>query len=198
MKISLRIFFALFFAAFFLPLSAHHAEDGMDCYEVNDVFFNEAEFFGPALDKLLADGLAADEADDEKTELQDEIIDYAKGFLGTRYRRGGKNPKGFDCSGFTSYVFRKFGYSLGPASYLQGTQGEKVDETLDAQPGDLIFFSGSRKSSRVGHVGMVVDVDRDNGTVSFIHASIQKGVVIDQYPDGGYYSHRFIGVRRVL
>lgn len=195
---ALRLLLTSFFTAIFLTVSAAPAETSRTRYEVNDIFFNEAEFFGPALDELLGFASNVEEPVAEVDALKNELISYAKGFIGTRYRRGGKNPKGFDCSGFTSYVFRKFGYSLGAASYVQGTQGDSVDEVLDAQPGDLIFFSGSRKSSRVGHVGMVVDVDRNSGVVKFIHASIRKGVVIDQYPDGGYYSHRFIGVRRVL
>ncbi len=195
---TLRLFLASFFAAIAMNAAAIPVVDASASAESESIPFNDADFYVPTLEELL--GVAIDDSgsNDELEAIKGELVSYAKNFIGTRYRRGAKGPKAFDCSGFTSYVFRKFGYSLGPASHLQGTQGNSVGEVLDAQPGDLIFFSGSRVSSRVGHVGMVVDVDRDKGTVRFIHASISKGVVIDQYPDGGYYSRRFIGVRRVL
>lgn len=156
---------------------------------------NDAQFEVLSFEDLLDESYLASSWLERR--LQNDLVDYAKNFIGTRYRRGAKGPKAFDCSGFTSYVFRKFGYNLSPASHLQGTQGEsiKLDEV---RPGDLIFFSGRGAGSRVGHVGMVVDFNPDNGVVKFIHASTSKGVRIDNYPDGGYYSRRFIGVRRVI
>ncbi|WP_290455605.1 C40 family peptidase [Paramuribaculum intestinale] len=130
--------------------------------------------------------------------MQAEMVEYAKRYLGCRYRRGSKGPKAFDCSGFTSHVYGKFGFSLGRASRLQGTQGTKIS-LEDAKVGDLIFFSGRRVSkSTIGHVGMVIDVDPAKGTLKFIHASCSQGVVVTNYPDGGYYSRRFISVRRVI
>lgn len=129
--------------------------------------------------------------------LQADIVDYAKQFIGTRYRRGAKGPSSFDCSGFTSYVFRNFDLSLGASSRAQALQGEKVD-ILDARPGDLVFFSGSRAGKTVGHVGIVVSVDPSTASVQFIHAATSRGVRIDSYPDGGYYSRRFHSIRRVI
>ena len=129
--------------------------------------------------------------------LKDGLVDYAKNYLGTRYRHGAKGPNAFDCSGFTSYIFRKFGYQLSPASRMQGTQGERVD-LANVEVGDLMFFSGRRGGSTIGHVGMVIDVDRKNGTLKFIHASTSKGVVIQNYPDGAYYSRHFLHVQRVI
>lgn len=129
--------------------------------------------------------------------IANEMIEYAKQFLGTRYRRGAKGPSAFDCSGFTSYIFKQFGIMLSAASRTQSTQGESV-KLSDARPGDLMFFSGSGAGKNVGHVGMIVDIDNETGVISFIHASTSKGIAIDNYPDGGYYSRRFISVRRVL
>lgn len=151
----------------------------------------------PSLSELL--GEPVDDLGDPFVSemIAGEMIDYAKQFLGTRYRRGAKGPSAFDCSGFTSYIFRNFGYTLSPASRLQGLQGEAVDMS-EVEVGDLMFFSGRRGGNTVGHVGMVVDVDRENGSVKFIHASTSKGVVIDRWPDGGYYSRRFLHARRVL
>ena len=61
-----------------------------------------------------------------------------------------------------------------------------------------MFFSGRGNRKSVGHVGIVVDVDHETGKVKFIHAATSKGVSIDTYPDGGYYSKRFLHIQRVL
>lgn len=127
----------------------------------------------------------------------DSMIDYANGYLGCKYRSGGKGPKVFDCSGFMGYVFKHFGMDLAASSREQYLQGEKVDDDK-IQPGDLVFFSGRAKSKTVGHVGMVVDVDSSTGVIRFVHASVAKGVTYDVYPDGGYYSKRYIGAKRMI
>lgn len=126
------------------------------------------------------------------------MVDYAARFLGTRYRLGASGPKAFDCSGFTSYVFKNFGITLSRSSRSQFLQGEKVSVD-NLRPGDLLFF-GSRSSGRgnVGHVAMVVEVDPVEGSCKFIHASVKYGVTYQKFPDGGYYSRNFIGARRIL
>lgn len=129
--------------------------------------------------------------------LRSEVVDYAHKYLGCRYVSGGKGPRVFDCSGFTSYIFRQFGMKLGASSQSQSTQGSPV-AMKDLKVGDLMFFAGRRGGSTVGHVGMVVDVNQSNGAVRFIHAASGKGIVITRYPDGGYYSQRFLSARRVI
>lgn len=131
------------------------------------------------------------------TTLQSDLVDYASRFLGTRYRHGAKGPSAFDCSGFTSYVFRNFGMTLSPSSRAQGLQGRQVSKD-EVMVGDLMFFSGRRGGKTIGHVGMVVDVDEATGKVKFIHAATSRGVVIESFPDGGYYSSRFLQYRRVI
>lgn len=129
-------------------------------------------------------------------ELTGEIIDYATKHLGRPYRSGAKGPSAFDCSGFTSYVFKKFDIALSPSSRTQYTQGRKI--SLDeVRPGDLLFFAGRRGGKTVGHVGMAVDVNED-GSIKFIHAATSKGITYGKYPDDGYYSKRYIGARRVI
>lgn len=126
------------------------------------------------------------------------MVDYASKFIGTRYRSGASGPSAFDCSGFTSYVFKNFGITLSRSSRTQYLEGEKVS-IENVKPGDLLFFS-SRGSGRgrVGHVAMVVSVDNEAGTCRFIHASTKRGVVYQNFPDGGYYQRNFIGARRIL
>ncbi len=129
--------------------------------------------------------------------LQSELVDFASSFIGTRYRHGAKGPKAFDCSGFTSYVFKNFGMNLSSSSSAQGVQGRKINKE-EVMVGDLMFFSGRRGGKNIGHVGMVVDVDELTGKIKFIHAATSQGVVIQSFPDNGYYSQRFLQFRRVL
>lgn len=126
----------------------------------------------------------------------DDMLKYAKKHIGKRYRRGTAGPKTFDCSGFTSYVFRQFGYELSRNSRSQYRQGSQVDRD-DAQPGDLIFFSGRAAGKTVGHVGIITDINQATGSVTFIHASTSRGVRIDKLSDP-YYSRRYIGIKRVM
>lgn len=125
----------------------------------------------------------------------EEIIAYAKQYLGRPYRSGGKGPSAFDCSGFTSYVFRNFDINLNPSSKTQATQGEKIDRA-DIQPGDLLFFTSRRSGGGVGHVGIAIEV-KESGDITFIHAASSKGISINHLTDG-YYQQRFLSARRVL
>ncbi len=126
-----------------------------------------------------------------------DIISYSRQFTGTRYRAGGKKPTGFDCSGFMGYVFKHFGIILGASSANQALQGKPVDP-LDLRPGDLLFFSRAAGTKRVGHVGMVTEVDSITGHTRFIHATTRNGVVESSYPADPYYRTRFISARRII
>lgn len=136
-------------------------------------------------------------SDDAITTAQD-MLSLARTFMGLRYRAGGKTPKGFDCSGFTSYIYSQFGYKLDASSRGQySNDGETVDRH-QVQPGDLIFFTGrAARSGRVGHVGIVIDGDPVTGKITFIHSASSTGISIDN-TDAPYYAKRFIGVKRVL
>lgn len=145
------------------------------------------------VDNILA---IEDQTIAEDDELASHIIKYATQYLGRPYRYGARGPSAFDCSGFTSYVFRKYGINLSTSSSSQYTQGRKI-RTDEVRPGDLLFFGGSRGGNSVGHVALAVDVDK-NGTIKFIHAALRGGIRYDRYPDGGYYSKRYLGARRVI
>lgn len=126
----------------------------------------------------------------------EDMLGYARKFMGVRYVRGGRSPRGFDCSGFTSYVYGQFGYSLSPSSSQQYTQGKKVSRS-EVQPGDLLFFTGrASRSGRVGHVAIAVDADPVSGEITFIHAA-RSGIKIDRI-SAPYYASRFLGARRVI
>ncbi len=127
--------------------------------------------------------------------ITDSIINYAKIFMNSRYHRGGNgSSKSFDCSGFTSFVYRNFGFELKHSSAEQATQFDSVNLS-DLKTGDLVFFSGRHISKRVGHVGIVVVPE--NGSFNFIHASSRNGVIISK-SDEPYYMKRYIKAGRVI
>jgi cell wall-associated NlpC family hydrolase len=80
-------------------------------------------------------------------------LDAAKKFVGTPYVWGGSSPLGFDCSGFTQFVFRQFGVNLPRMSNQQGFGGSAVNYA-DAKPGDLIFWDNSTRNNGADHVGI--------------------------------------------
>ncbi len=131
----------------------------------------------------------------ETEELLNDLLSEARSHLGKRYSRGSKGPKAFDCSGFSSYVYRQFGYSLSPSSRDQFNQGEKVDRKA-LRKGDLVFFKGRSTKGGVGHVGIVVDAD-ENGNFSFIHAATSSGITVSNCNEP-YYASRFVGGKRII
>ena len=125
------------------------------------------------------------------------LLDEAMSHIGARYRSGSKGPHSFDCSGFTSYVFKQLGSAnIGSSSRDQYARNVPVSRS-EMQRGDLVFFTSPGSGRGVGHVGIVVDVDPINQTFNFIHASSSGGVIISNSTDG-FYARRFVGVRRVL
>lgn len=133
----------------------------------------------------------------EPTVVQ-RLTDFAAQFLGRKYMFGATGPKSFDCSGFTSYVFGSEGIKLPRTSCMQYLEGEAITRE-NLQAGDLMFFSSPRSGNgRVGHVGIVVSVNDENNSVTFIHASQSKGISYQTFPDGGYFSKRYIGAKRVI
>jgi peptidoglycan DL-endopeptidase CwlO len=108
------------------------------------------------------------------------VVGIAMRYLGTPYVWGGASPSGFDCSGFTMYVYAQVGVSLPHSSYAQYGMGVPVSQS-DLQPGDLVFFYG------LGHVGIYI------GGGSYIHAPHTGDVVKISQIGAGY-----VGARRIL
>lgn len=122
----------------------------------------------------------------------DDVANFAKQYLGYSYVLGGKTPEtGFDCSGYTRYVFKNFGYSLGTVAADQNSLGTEIART-DLKVGDLILFYNEEKT-KIGHTGIYL------GNDEFIHAANpDRGVVIDNLSTNSYYSTRFITARRIV
>ena len=130
----------------------------------------------------------------ESSRMIDDLLKEANSHLGKPYRHGSKGPRAFDCSGFSSYVYKQFGYAISPSSRAQYTQGEKVDRK-HLRKGDLVFFTSRRSGNNVGHVGIVTSANNETGDFKFIHASL-KGVKVSSCE--GYYEGRYIGARRII
>lgn len=120
-----------------------------------------------------------------------DVVSFAKQYLGTRYVYGGSSPSGFDCSGFTSYVYKQFGYSLNRTCSGQLDNGTPVSMS-ELQPGDIVIFKKGNANTRATHVGLYI------GNNQFIHASTAKvGVIISKLSDA-YYTTGFVGGRRIV
>ncbi len=122
-------------------------------------------------------------AADEKPSLLEAVDDL----IGTPYKYGGTTTKGFDCSGFVTYLFKKYDISLPRSSRDMAKAGEKV-EKADLQYGDLVFFNTNGKS--ISHVGVYI------GDGEFAHSSTSSGVVITSLDDK-YYKKRYVTARRM-
>lgn len=116
------------------------------------------------------------------------IVNYAAQFLGTPYVYGGSSPSGFDCSGFTSYVYKSFGYSLNRTAAGQNSNGIWVSRA-NLKPGDIVLFN---TSGGISHAGIYVGNDQ------FIHA-VKPGTPV-QYDSlsSTYYSTRYVSARRII
>lgn len=134
---------------------------------------------------------------EESLSLADQVIAYARSFLGTPYKLGARGPKQFDCSSYTSYVFRHFGYEITSYSQRQFHEGREVAGYSELQKGDLVFFGKRGKVRDIGHVGIVVSVDEERGSFTFIHASVSKGVT-EETSSQPYFLMRYMGARRIL
>ncbi len=121
-----------------------------------------------------------------KEKMLMEIIKY----LNTPYKYGGSSPDGMDCSAFTRTIYGNvLSVELNRSAKEQYSQGIKIDKPEDLKFGDLVFFN-TRRRVKPGHVGIYI------GDNLFAHASSKNGVIVSSI-DEGYYSHRFMGGRRI-
>jgi len=135
---------------------------------------------------------------DSLSQMRGKLVDYAQQYLGVRYRTGGTSEGGFDCSGFTRFVYGSEGINIPHGSKSQAEMGKTVP-LEEAKPGDIIFF-GYKKGHkyRTSHAALVYS--NENGVVRMIHAS-RKGIVIDSQDSMGwkqYYQKRILFVKDIL
>lgn len=116
------------------------------------------------------------------------IVSIAYNYVGYRYVYGGSSPRGFDCSGFTSYVYRSVGISLGRSASAQYYSGTHVSRA-NLQPGDLVFFANTYKPG-ISHVGIYV------GNGRFINAANESTGVTVSNLNSSYWSSHYFGATR--
>lgn len=125
-----------------------------------------------------------------ETSMVEQILDTADKLIGVRYKTSGISPStGFDCSGFTSYVFSQHDIAIPRTSSDMYSVGEAVNRS-ELAPGDLVFFNTS--GNGISHVGIYV------GDNQFIHSSTSRGVVLTSINDPYYWSKRYVGAKRIL
>ena len=113
------------------------------------------------------------------------VVSYAKQFQGSKYVYGGTTPSGFDCSGFTQYVYKHFRVSLNRTAAAQYSNGKSV---TSLQAGDLVMFG----KSGINHVGIYI------GGNTFIHAANKSQGVRTDSMSTGYYKTNYVGARRIF
>jgi len=116
------------------------------------------------------------------------LVGTALNLRGTPYRNGGSDITGFDCSGFTQYVFSQHGLSLPREVREQFRVGQPVTAE-ELAPGDILFFTTTDPGP--SHVAIAVGGDQ------FVHAPSSTGVVRVEHLSSSYWSPRFLGARRI-
>lgn len=124
--------------------------------------------------------------------LRKDIEREAKKHFGVRYRYGGKTPKGFDCSGFTHYVYDQFNIQLSPSSRLQARQGKKINLKW-AKKGDLLFFGSGGK---INHVGLITANKKEG--IYVVHSTSSRGVIEENVSKSSYWKRRIMFARSIL
>jgi cell wall-associated NlpC family hydrolase len=119
---------------------------------------------------------------------QSELNKAVDDLIGVPYKYAGTTESGFDCSGFTAYLFAKFNLELPHSSKAQNQEGYWIEKS-DLRPGDLVFFNTDGKG--VSHVGIYLGDDE------FVHSASNKGVVKNKLSEN-YYKTRYVSARRIL
>ncbi|MBR4775020.1 MAG: C40 family peptidase [Bacteroidales bacterium] len=140
---------------------------------------------------------ARDSVEVDTRALADSLICYAKTFLGTPYVWAANGPKSFDCTGFTKYVYARFGYKLGRTVPAQAKNGREVSGGFEnLQKGDILIFGRRGNKRAMGHAAIYIGPDESGNDFNFIHAA-KRGVIITNYSET-YYRERFLGAVRIL
>lgn len=167
----------------------------IDCYDMpgylpkSQVAQRDGEYYVNCREGDPNTGRITYTAYEDALELRQSIYSLAQKQLGTRYRYGGNSPRGFDCSGFTSYVLKNLGFSVHRTASTQLPDGVVIPRSA-LQMGDLVFFKKTGNSHPATHVGIYI------GDNKMIH-SARHGVVVESL-DSPYYAKYYLCARRVL
>jgi len=137
------------------------------------------------------DGRDAPQGEVEPSRAGDlALVETALSFRGVPYRNGGSDPEGFDCSGFTQYVYARYGMTLPREVRDQFDSGMPVKAGEALVPGDLLFFTTVARGPT--HVAIAIGGDE------FVHAPSSTGVVRVERLTTTYWAARYLGARRLM
>lgn len=180
------------------PVPITHQIDS-NSTDSNSSFDLDNEFDSSITIVALPDPTIYQRGEEIKTGLTvpDSLVAFGKSLVGIPYLYASSDPaKGFDCSGFITYVFNHFNIAV-PRSSLDFTNVGKVIPNGIARPGDLILFTGTDSTTKiVGHMGIVES--NEKGNLLFIHSTSGKAKSVVITPLKGYYESRFVKVIRVF
>ncbi|MEM7186640.1 MAG: C40 family peptidase [Bacteroidota bacterium] len=123
-----------------------------------------------------------------------KVVQHAKSFTGTRYKFGGTDHRGMDCSGLVYVSFKEENIALPRISREMATKGIRL-KLSETEKGDLVFFRTNKNRKTINHVGLVVENKR--GNIRFIHSTSSRGVIVSSL-DEKYWKNAFVEVRRVI
>jgi len=126
--------------------------------------------------------------------VRNQLQTEAEKLIGRKYKYGGTTPKGFDCSGFTGYVYDKVQIDISRSSQTQAKKGTPI-KVKHAQKGDLVFFTGTGRN-KISHVAMVLSNDAKGLIV--VHSTTSKGVRKDNITHSAYWKPKILFARQII
>ncbi|MCH9660549.1 MAG: C40 family peptidase [Bacteroidetes bacterium] len=122
------------------------------------------------------------------------VVQHARAFEGTRYKYGGTDKRGMDCSGLIYVSYKSENIALPRVSRDMATKGIKI-QLKETRKGDLVFFQTNKNKKVINHVGLVVASKK--GDIKFIHSTSSKGVIVSSLEER-YWKNAFVQVRRII
>jgi cell wall-associated NlpC family hydrolase len=123
-----------------------------------------------------------------------KVIKHARTFEGTRYKFGGTDKRGMDCSGLVYVSFKEEQIGLPRISRDMSKKGVRI-KLKETEEGDLVFFRTNKNKNVINHVGLVLENKR--GVIKFIHSTTSQGVIISSLEEK-YWKNAFVQVRRMI
>lgn len=187
------------FHIFLIFLSIGYAQDSLVILDGDTLLFSELKaesmdtISNDSATLVLGDSATFVHEDSLKFSKLDSVIDMAMNYQGVRYRYGGMNFEGMDCSGLVCAAYEHVNIRLPHSSTTLSKMGEAI-EADRLEKGDLIFFKG-RNSSSVGHVAIVTRIV--DGLIYIVHATSSRGVIEEVLQDNSYFMKRWLFNRRI-
>ncbi|MFU0825175.1 C40 family peptidase [Clostridium sp.] len=186
-KILIKVLF-LFVVTAVMYINTYEAKADTGVQETNSTSVRSAKIQSNRVIKVPQAKSEKERISRGSSSVSSSLVEYSYKFLGKPYVWASSGPNSFDCSGFTSYVYKKFGYSLPHYTGAQAEMGRSVSRK-SLKAGDLVFFNTSGSNS---HVGIYI------GNGKFIHASSGRKRVMVSELNESYYESRYSKARRII